>query len=401
MPEESGTTTGNETLNALKRFSTPESNPELHNLMEPNDNSKEKPGSNLAAANAAESDPVENLAEKSTSDDPPVVKSEKEEKEVVKENEVVKNAMFGDKDLSYKPEVIEAQAENTTSANSFAEFDKFLNESYGISNRDELQSRLDDLEVKSKSVEDLSSYKQRLDAGLDNLPISLHEAVTAAMNGEDWESKITGGLKIDIRKDVNEIADKDLLEAFAPGEFSSEDWDEFKDEDGDPSIKKAVNASLRYSKEKFQNLQNQKNEQFKSQRDSQAARDQKYLDSLSASTKNVSAAIEGIDEGYVKSIAAKVEKEGITSFFMNPDGTLKESALTAIVKSMPEYDDYAKIQTNNAVKEALNKERQEMLSRGSATAPARSGTSSGKEEIRPEVQKELDKIKNLAKKSRY
>jgi len=313
--------------------------------------------------------------------------------------EPITNPMFGEKDLGYKPEpeikVAEGAGGDSGSIDSLDGFDNYLSENYSIKDAAELKAVLEEANVAKASVAELTAQKEGLDQGLAGLPIELGDAVRAALDGKEWKEHITKASPIDLRKNVTDLTDRELIEAFAPGEFTDSDWEEIKDEDGDPQIKKAMRATLALSKNQFTGMQAAKTKEIEDYSAAVEQRESKYLASLDTASSKVAESFEGIEANYVKSITDKVKKEGITSFFMDADGNLKEDAIVKLIKTTSDYEGMIKIEKNNAVREALNKERQEQLSRGEATPRVRQGTTSGTEEVSEEVKKKLDDLRKL------
>jgi hypothetical protein len=311
----------------------------------------------------------------------------------------ITNAMFGDKDLSYKPEpeaeVAEGEGGDSGTIDSLGGFGEYLSDNYGIKSEAEFKSQLEEFNTTKASILEITSQKESLEEAINGMPIELGDAVRAALDGKDWKEHITNAPPVDLRKKVSDFADRELIEAFAPGEFTDSDWDEIQDEDGDPQTKKAFRATLALSKSQFTGLQNNKAKEIEDYSASVGKRESSYLASLDTASSKVASSIEGIDESYVKSITDKVKKEGITSFFMDGNGNLNEDALIKLIKTTSDYEGMIKINENNAVREALNKERQEQLSRGESTPRVRRGTNSGADEVSEEVKKKLEDLRKL------
>jgi hypothetical protein len=350
--------------------------------------------------NLVENPPAENVEETSSNAE---VANEVSTETQTPENEVEKvtNPMFGDKDLSFKPEEPKTEDEGSAEVNSFEDMDKYLNENFGVANADELKSKLDSIGEYEKQVGELSSYRENVEGNLNSLPIALNDAIAAALNGEDWRSKIENSLSVDLNKSADDFSAKELIDAFFPNEFSDEDWDEYNDEDGNIGIKKAIKMAENTAKTRFNDAKEAKKKEYDDRANSNKVKSKQYSESIDLAAKSAIENIAGIDEGYVSNLVSEVKSKGIIGFFMNSDGTLKEDAIVRLIKSTSDYDNYRSIQTNNAIKEALNKERQEMLSRGNSTPSLRTGSSASQEDLRPEVKKRLEEIVALKEKQGF
>lgn len=323
--------------------------------------------------------PVENAEESSEESEKP---AEEEE------SSAVTNPMFGDKDLSIKPETKE---ENTEVTN---DFDSILKE-VGVKDGNELKEKLSQYQAMEPEFQSLKEQNEGFEKTLQSLPPELYQAMKASLKGEDWRGIVNSTPALDFNKSVDEVDEQKLVNTIMPDKFTAEEWEEYNDEDGDPSIKKAIGLAVEISKGKFTEKQNEFKNSVVAEQNKSKEYQEKFTQSLNQSNEFVKKAMPGITDEYLNKINQSITKEGIVSQFYNQDGTLKETAVLAILKTTPEYDDYQRVLRNNAVTEAKNKTMQEVLERGNSTPNIRSNTNSSKNAIRPEVQAKIDEINDL------
>lgn len=306
------------------------------------------------------------------------------------EEEKVTNVMFGDTNLAATTEVTTENKE----VNSFSDFDTILNE-VGVKDGNELKGRIEQWRSMEPEYQTLKTQNENLEKNLQAMPPELYQAMKASIEGSDWRAVLNSTPALDFNKKAEEVPAESLVEAFLPGKFSQEEWEEYNDRDGDPSIKKAIDMALEVSKDKF----NAKKNEFKNVLETERARNEdyqrKFSESLNKANEYVKSQMPGISDDYVNNLNQKITKEGIVNHFYNPDGTLKETAALAFLKTTEEYEAYQKIRINNAVKEERNRMTQEMLSRGNATPNIRANTNSSNNELSPEDQRKIKEMNEI------
>jgi hypothetical protein len=307
--------------------------------------------------------------------------------------DVETNPIFGTKNLAVKTEVKEP-----------VETPKELSEvitKFGVKDLGEFEQKVEGWkQIEEKYVEQTKQV-ENFESILSSLDPALYLALQKAARGEDWRAEINQAPAIDFAKSVDQIDTQKLVETFMPNEFTAEDWEEFNDPNGDASIKKAINIAYSSSKEKFEAKKGEFNGKIETEKNRGVKAQENFNESLGKSVDFVKKQMADIDQGYLSGVVGKITKEGIVSSFYNPDGTLKETAIASFIRSTDEYENLVKIRINNAVKEAVNKERQNLLERGQESPNIRRSTNSGTNDLRPEVQKKLAEIEKLGTGSTY
>lgn len=266
---------------------------------------------------------------------------------------------------------------------------------FEVSDVNAFKEKIVGLKEAAQEKERIKAEYDNVDAALKSAPLELYLALTKALKGEDWRSVLKEAPTVDFRADVEKVEAKDLVDAFFPNEFSNEDWEDFKSGDADPSIVKAINFAINASKEKFTAKRSAYLSDIENETKKSSQYQENFNKSLETTVSNLKKDFEGIDEGYLSGVVNKITKEGIVSHFYNEDGTLKENAATAFLRSTEDYEKIVKARINAAVKAERNRLTQEMLDRGSDVPNIRRNTNSSKDELRPEVKKVLDDLAKL------
>lgn len=258
-----------------------------------------------------------------------------------------------------------------------------------VKNWQESEKQLDEKSKALENVEKLFSI----------MPPELYEAVNAVATGKDWRATLQSAPTVDYTKSVDELEEKQLVDAFFPDSISDEDWEEFKDEDGDPRVKKAVALTISNAKAKFNDVKASKEREAQDAIAKQQQAIEAYNNSIKSAVSVLPQKIEGISDVYVKSIESELQKpNSIRDLFFDENGIMKQEAALAYVMAkdgMSLLDRYKQI----IEKRVETEKNLDMLSRGARAPRATSGThiqGSGVE-ISPEVQKQLDFIRGLAK----
>jgi len=307
--------------------------------------------------------------------------------------EIETNPIFGDKNLAVKTEVKDPVETPKELSDVITKF--------GVKDLGEFEQKVEGWkQIEEKYVEQTKQV-ENFESILSSLDPALYLALQKAARGEDWRAEINQAPAIDFTKSVDQIDTQKLVETFMPNEFTAEDWEEYKDPNGDAAIKKAINIAISTSKEKFESKKSDFNNKIETEKNRGVKAQEVFNESLGKSVDFVKKQMSDIDQGYLNGVVGKITKEGIVSSFYNPDGTLKETAIASFIRSTDEYENFVKIRINNAVKEAVNKERQSILERGQESPNIRRSTNSGSNDLRPEVQKKLEEINKLGTGSTY
>lgn len=285
-----------------------------------------------------------------------------------------------DETLKIESEIFEGGAltlggENKEKKDYSEDITKFVSSEFGFESPTELKNKLEEYKTLSSQVDELKGKLDGNNRIFEQMPKELYNAITAYFNKDgDWKSKISND-GIDYMKSVEDYRTEELVNSFFPGQFSEADWEEYKDPDGDPNIKRAIDLAKNTSTDKFMAKQNditsyQQNVQARQQQTAQAMNS-----SIEMTINNLPSQMNGLSESYVKSVESKIRNNEILGLFYNQDGTLKPDAAHRFVLAQDGsnlLDQYAKLYKVQAKNEAT----QELLDRTADTPDRTQGGSS-------------------------
>lgn len=272
----------------------------------------------------------------------------------------------------------------------------FLKENHGIDDIKDLGSQIEDWKGKSQELSDLSVKYSNVENLFKTMPKELHGAIQNFIDNKDWKE----GLKspsIDYSKNVNDFSDKDVVESMMPGKITAEDWEEFKEDEGDPNIKRLVQSTIDTSRDMFTRKKGLVEAEAVNSVEIAKQNENLYVESMSKSRESFKASFGDADSSIIEEIEQVLSQPGgLTSLFFNENGTIREDAFLRVAMSkhgeglLNQYKTIAerKIET---------KITQDILATGASTPSTSKGSKSSqsKEGVREDVQKEIDHIKGL------
>lgn len=306
----------------------------------------------------------------------------------------IESPLFGGKktlgdeatEATAEPSFVEPEIENIDQVNTY------LKDTFGVEGFSALSERL---ENSKKLEEDYSSAKGQIDSFttlFENMDSELYQAIDAYAKGSDWRAALNSPA-IDFSKDASSVDSKKLVEAFAPGKISDEDWEEYSDPDGDPTVKRLVDSVIETSKAAFTNKKNEKQQSAQLEVEKQQKRNEMFSTSLDKSRENLKSGYSSIDPSALAQIDDVFKKQGIASLFFNNDGSVKEDAYETVAMAKFGKDLIKQFETI-AMRKAETKVNQEMLSRTPVSPKEDRGTSSVETPtgVRPEVKEAVEKM---------
>lgn len=250
----------------------------------------------------------------------PVEEVEKEEvkeevKEVVKEE---KKSVFGFNKKDKKTDV---------SIESPDQIFGYLKTKFGqeVSDTKSLQKFLDNSVTKwrtdSQNLEKVESEKAQYQEILENLPENFISAIQTYYNGGDYTSVLNDKPKIDYSVDVNKHSTKDLVNAYFPGKFNDEDFNE-----EEPST--ALEIAISSSKDKYSIEKQQRERQRAEVSERSKAQLESYRNSVSGSVNSLKNTFPDVAEDAFEEVKGALEGgvNSVLSWFFNNDGTVKSEA---------------------------------------------------------------------------
>lgn len=373
----------NSALNALNNMAA-------HNAYKPSEELSEMVEKKFSAETTEEKTKVEEVAETTET----VAETTETKVDETKEEETfIESEIFGGKVKLNK----EKEEEQEIKVENLEELNSHLKEQFGIEDISTLGKQINTWKEQEKTLGEISTKLTNAEKLFESMPSDLYQLVQLHVNGADWKQGLTNP-SLNFEKSVDDYKVEELIDVLFPGKVSEDDWEEYRDEDGDAKTKKMVDVLIEQAKSKFVETKKGREELSKNAIENAKKQEERFEKSVEASSKKLSSQIEGIDSNYIKSIEKQLKTPGgIYEIFFDKDGVLKEDAALAFAMAKDGYnllDQYKKlIQTKTETK--VN---QELLLRGSSTPTGSRGSQSAEKEIRPEVQAKIDSIRRMAQK---
>lgn len=176
-----------------------------------------------------------------------------------------------------------------------------------------------EMEARSKQAEQDLSYLGKLSPEALNV-------VQMDLDGKDWRTEVASRPKLDYGKGAKEQDVQALDKAYGDGSITEDDWEEYKDRDGDPKVKAFVQAKLdlyhiKYEADKAKAV-NYVNDRAALQKQNE----EKYAKSLDAGMNTLYGEVPG-SEVYADKIKQLLTPQKLLGMFFEDDGvTLKSGA---------------------------------------------------------------------------
>jgi hypothetical protein len=280
----------------------------------------------------------------------------------------------------------------------FETIDDFFNhmkESHGIENYNGLSEKIANWQQAEQSHAEVSAQYKGVQDLFSSMPPELYDSIISFTKGEDWKSRIETSA-IDFTKEANAYSDRQLVDAMMPGKLTEEDWTEFADNEGDPTVKRLVQSTIDASTNAFNNKGAQVKEAANSRVLKARENQQKYDQSAVKAREHFGSQFADADAAFVSSIENKFKGNGLAALFYNEDGTLREDAYVRAAmaeQGVGLIDQYKSIAERRVKTEAI----QEVLSVGAQEPQVSQGTGAAPQadDIRPEVKDTIAWIKGM------
>ena len=258
------------------------------------------------------------------------------------------------------------------------DIEKYFKESHGVESITDVSTLLNESKENSVKLDELSTKMGNVQNLFKSMPAELHEAITAFTEGKDWRGVVSSST-IDFTKDVSEHDKKELVNNFAKGKVTDDDWAEYNDEDGDTNVKRYVDTVI----ESAMSAYSGKKENIKAASESKIRQAQEnnelFLGSVNDSKNHIKTRFENVEMSLVENIEELVKSpNGVLSLFFDDKGMLKPDGFERIALAQHGAD---LIDQYKAAAERQNKEAvlQEVLSRGANTPNTSKGSGSNQD----------------------
>jgi len=304
-----------------------------------------------------------------------------ENKNAEVEEVVVESPVFGGKKTIGKKEDEAApiEFEGSEVAN------KYIKEKTGHDNLESLVGSSLKLQEKAEEYDALSQKAANYESVFENMPAQLYEAVDQFLKGGDWKAPITSKPNLDFTKTLDNQSEKSLVENYMPNQFTDEDWSDYKGDDVDLNLKRAMDIAINTAKSNFEKDRNEI-ESLQTTRLNEARENEKKLNaSVDNSIEYLRKNIEGINDNYVKQLKGNLNVAKLTEMFFNKDGSFKEDAALKMVMAEDGYSMMNQYKTL-AERQAETKERQQILVRTPESPKAKKKGAENEGTVSKEVQ---------------
>lgn len=262
------------------------------------------------------------------------------------------------------------------------DFDKFAKDNGFEDSKKFVEELPKLLETKTK-YEEVSKVNANYEAVFENMPPELFAAVQKWSHGEDWRNQVSATEPVNLSIEYGKQDSQQLVDKYFPNKISKEEWEEFKDKDGDETVKEKVNNYLSLTKDKYE-IDQEKFKTQKEQYDRKAAQSvQARKESLDKSRVSVFETFKSsglpLDEKYVEGLDKKLSSDQqILSMFKNDDGTLRTDAHQRLAMADAGFGLVTQYQ-KALERKIVTKAREEILDRAGSGSQAmkKSGDSSG------------------------
>lgn len=313
-----------------------------------------------------------------------------------------------DSPITGKIKIASKKEEAPESIQKFEDLEKFAKDN-GFEDSKKFITELPNLIKTKEKVEEQSKTLSNYEAVFEAMPPELFEAIRRFSHGEDWRTAVGTTEPIDFSIEYGKQDTQKLVDKYYPGKISQEEWDEFKDKDGDESVKDKINNYLSLVQDKY-SLDQEKFKTHKQQYETKAAQSiQARKESLDKSRASVFETFKSsglnIDEKYVGGLDKTLSSDqAILSIFKNADGTLRTDAHQRLAMAS---DGFGLVtQYKNAIeRKIVTKAREEILDRAGSGSQAIKKTGdtpqAGIDEISSKVKKRVSEILPIADKKTF
>jgi len=270
-------------------------------------------------------------------------------------------------DIKEKPEEGQEQNENAFTFESAEDFDKFFESGdFGGITRENIATKLPEVMETLKAAQEQAGKATNYEAVFNKMPKPIYEAIVAWNKGEDWRQPVISHDPVDYSKDFASQDPKAMVNKFSPGKVTEDDWEEYKDADGDEAIKAKVDQYLDIAEQKYALAHQTQKDNIASYEKAAQEQQQVLQASFDASRAQIFKSFEGTPLSNLKEATVgevdnslKTQQAVLLEFF-NQDGTLREDAHTKM--AMAKYAKDLVISQAKAIeKRAVSAARAEVI----------------------------------------
>lgn len=269
---------------------------------------------------------------------------------------------------------------------------------FGVDSMDKAFESADKWRQDSQKLVEVQKRTSQLEDIFNRMPEELYAGIEAWGKGQDWRPVVTSRPAFDYTLPAEKQDKKSLVETYFPGEFTEDNWNEYKDKDGDPAIKKAIGLAERQAQQAYVNDQTKFSNQRATLEKQAQERQALVTSSVKGSVDQLKTAFPDLSESLVTEIEKDLSSGAYRSLFVDQNGAITPEGATRLALARfgkEAIDAISKSRANQAV----SKEREEILSRTPEKLDQK-GSGASETAVRPEVQKIIDGL-SFEKKRTY
>jgi len=278
----------------------------------------------------------------------------------------------------------------------------YIKSNYGFEDFSSLES---DYKEKSKTVEELSAYKdnyERVATELSSLPPDLQDALETFSKGEDY-TRVFNKPRLNFNVDFQDQDKKKMIDYFFPGELKEDDWsaaDPNSDSyDDSGRAERMIDRYIRDARDKFDREKDSYSQRLKDYSLNADTLAKKRKESIETSMKELNSQYDGLSNIFVNKVYDMLDNGGIERLFKNPDGTYKPEAASLYLEAVYGKDLREQL-IKQATERATSKANEKILETQASSRPEFSGTGSVQAE-NPTLQKARKEINKLNEENFY
>lgn len=241
----------------------------------------------------------------------------------------------------------------------------------------------------SQKLAEVEKEKDNLTNIIENLPPEMIQGIKDFYEKGDYSEALANKPKFDYKKDAKDIDPKKLVEAYFPGKFVAED---FEEETPAPALEIAIAAAT----DKYNTEKKTKEEKLTRINQEASAKLTARKESIKSSVETLTQKFPNMDKAAVKQVEKVLETGDVNSLYFSKNGAYDKSAATRVALAIF-TDDLLNEAMGVAANQAETRHNEEILTRGADKKnPTR--TNSGADEIPKELKEKVQEITRLGTK---
>ena len=213
-------------------------------------------------------------------------------------------------------------------------------------------------------LDQVSNENKGFKTVFESLPSDLYNAILAWNEGNDYRSVIQEASRFSLDKAFEDHGNKEMVDSYFPGKITEEEWQDFKDPDGDLTVKEKIGSYVDLSKEKYSVDQSKHKMEASTYEQKASELNKTRQQAFEASRQQLPATFKEsfpIQESYINEVDKVAQnKDSILGLFYNQDGALKPEAHARIAMAMG-GEELVKSQAEALKSKLMSQAREEVI----------------------------------------